>query len=216
MLPSPVRLLNGLDAVSTIANLSLLGAFQDRDALYNTMFYSPAVNAANDGTWQGFYGGSGRYGYIWPGPSTDVTFENGTTVSYRTVARIVGDFSSISDGASFYDKYCSGTRPVTQVATPRPTTTGPTATATATATPTGIPQGNLTALAPVGYPQPVVIASDQSAAGYYLPDSDVAVLALLTYVRTYVTLTRAGAWTSKAASRCQGEKLTLKTHTQHD
>lgn len=168
--------------MSTIANLSLLGVLQDRDALYNTMFYSPAMNAAADGTWQGYYGGTGRYGYIWPGPSTNVTLANGTTVNYRTTAKIVGDFSGIYDGASFYAKYCSGTRPVTEVATP--TTTGPTATATATATSTGNPQGNLTAPAPVGYPQPVVIASDQSAAGYYLPNTDVAVLSLLTYVRT--------------------------------
>lgn len=143
------------------------------------MFYSPAMNAAADGDWQGYYGGTGRFGYVWPGPSTDVTFENGTTVNYRTVARVAGDFSNITDGASFYAKYCTGTKPVTEVATP--TTPGPTATATST----GNPEGNLTASAPVGYPQPVVIASDQSAAGYYLPNSDVAVLSLLTYVRIH-------------------------------
>lgn len=153
--------------------MSLLGALQDRDALYNTMFYSPALYAANKGDWQGYYGGSGRFGFLWPGPNTTVVFENGTTRTYKTTARVVGDFSGISDGTSFYDKYCNGTVPVTEVATP--TTPGP------TSTPTAAPTGNLTAPPPLGYPTPVVIASDQSAAGYFLPNSDVAVLALLTY-----------------------------------
>lgn len=175
--PSPVRFLNGADAVSTIKNLSLQGVLQDRDALYNSMFFSPAMNAAMKGAWQGYYGGTGRFGYVWPGPTTDVTFLNGSTTSYRTVARIVGDFSFITDGVSFYAKYCSGTRPVTEIATP--TVAVPSTTATGTRNP---PEGNLTAFAPVGYPPPVVIASDQSAAGYYLPNSDVAVLSLLTYV----------------------------------
>lgn len=178
-IPSPVVSLNGDDPVQTIEELSLLGALQDRDALYNTMFFSPAFYAANKGDWQGYYGASGRFGYIWPGPSTAVTFENGTTVNYRTTARVVGNFSGIFDGASFYAKYCSGTQPVTEVATP--TTPGPTSTPTSTSTATPTPTGRLTASPPLGYPTPVVIASDQSAAGYYLPDSDVAVLALLTY-----------------------------------
>lgn len=145
------------------------------------MFYSPAFYAANDGDWQGYYGGSGRFGYIWPGASTAVTFENGTTVVYRTTARIVGNFSGIVDGPSFAAKYLTGTKPVAEVATPTPTPTteGP---ATSSASPVPTPTGNLTAPPPLGYPKPVVIASDQSAAGYFLPDSDVAVLALLTYV----------------------------------
>lgn len=167
-MPSPVRLLNNEDPAKSIEDLSLLGSLQDRDALYNTMFYSPAFYATNGGDWQGYYGGSGRYGYVWPGPSTELTFENGTIVEYKTIARVVGDFSGISNGRSFYDKYCSGSTPVAQVATP--TTPSPTASATSIPVPT-----------PLGYPPPVIIASDESAAGYFLSDSDVAVLALLTY-----------------------------------
>lgn len=174
--PSAVSSLNGEDPVGTNEDLSLFGVLQDRDALYNTMFFSPALFAANKGDWQGYFGGSGRFGYVWPGASTAVEFENGTIVDFRTIARVVGDFSGISDGASFYAKYCTGSKPVSAVASP----TVPTP--TATSTPTTAPTGNLTAPPPVGYPTPVVIASDQSAAGYFLPDTDVAVLSLLTYV----------------------------------
>lgn len=175
--PSPVRLLNGQDAVGAVVDYSLLGALQDLDALYNIMFYSPAFNAAVNGDWQGYYGGSARFGYIWPGPSTNVTFENGTTAEYVTVARVVGNFSDISDGPSFYTKYCSGTRPVTEVATP------PTPPSPSTPEPSAQPTGNLTAAPLPGYPVPVVTASDRSATGYYLPGTDVAVLGLITYVR---------------------------------
>lgn len=154
----------------------MLGYFQDRDALYNIMFYSPALFAANKGDWQGFYGGSTRFGYVWPGANTVVGFENGTSVDYRTTARVIGDFSGISDGPSFYAKYCTGSQPVTEVASPTVSTPTP------TSTPTSAPAGNLTASPPLGYPEPVVIASDQSAAGYFLPNTDVAVLSLLTYV----------------------------------
>ncbi|KAJ4424159.1 hypothetical protein N0V82_001207 [Gnomoniopsis sp. IMI 355080] len=173
--PSPVTSLNGKDPVATNEDLSLLGVLQDRDALYNTMFYSPALFAANKGDWQGYYGGSGRYGNVWPGPNTVVEFENGTSVDYKTTARVVGNFSGISDGPSFYAKYCTGSKPVTEVASPTPSTPTPTSTSTAA------PTGNLTASPPLGYPEPVVIASDQSAAGYFLPNTDVAVLSLLTY-----------------------------------
>lgn len=156
--------------MKTLKDLSLFGVLQDRDALYNTMFYSPAFYATTNGDWQGYYGGSGRFGSLWPGPSTAVAFENGTIRTFKTTARVRGDFSGIHDGTSFYNKYCNGTVPVTAVATP----TAPSPTPTPTA-------GNLTAPPPLGYPTPVVIASDQSAAGYFLPNSDVAVLALLTY-----------------------------------
>lgn len=162
--------------MSTNEDLSLLGVLQDRDALYNTMFYSPALAASNRGDWQGYYGGSGRFGYVWPGPNTAVEFDNGTVVNYETTARVVGDFSNITDGPSFYAKYCTGSKPVSQVATPPAPTP--------TSTPTSSPTGNLTAPPPFGYPTPVVIASDQSAAGYFLPNTDVAVLSLLTYVST--------------------------------
>ncbi|KAJ4391823.1 hypothetical protein N0V93_005443 [Gnomoniopsis smithogilvyi] len=164
--PSPIASLNGKDPVATNEELSLLGVLQDRDALYNTMFYSPAFFASNKGDWQGYYGGSGRFGYVWPGPNTAVEFENGTTVNYQTTARVVGDFSGISDGPSFYAKYCSGSQPVTAVASPTVTTPLPTSTSTAA------PTGNLTAPPPLGYPEPVVITSDQSAAGYFLPNTD--------------------------------------------
>lgn len=161
--PSPVCSLNGQDPVTTLEDLSLLGVLADRDALYNVMFHSPAVFAANRGDWQGFYGGSRRFGHIWPGPNTAVEFANGTVVNYPTIARVVGNFSDITDGPSFYAKYCSGSRPVSEVANY-----------------TSPPVANLPPH--FGYPTPVVTASDQSAAGYFLPNTDVAVLSLLSYV----------------------------------
>lgn len=111
----------------------------------------------------------------YPGPWTNVTFSNGTTAHYRTVANVLPDSWStdIVDGASLTDTYCiSPAQP--SPAEPSPTghpTASPTASSTAAATPTKLP--NL-------YPyNPVVVDPYNQLAGYFLNGTgyeDTAVL----------------------------------------
>ena len=153
-------------------NLGQLGALQDRDASYNTLFYSPAFNALSPG-WLGYFGGSGRYGYIYPGATTAIAFENGTTVTLSNIARVIGDFTGVTDGESFYQKFCTG-----PAATPASNSSATSTTAAPTATVFSSPAAE----PPAGYPTPVVISPDQSVAGYYIDSApDVAVLAMLSF-----------------------------------
>lgn len=162
--PSPVTAINGQDAVSFLNDWAQLGALNDPDASYNSVFFSKAFAAANPAGWEGYFAGSGRFGYIWPGPQTEIRFENGTTRTYPTIARVIGNFTGVTDGESMYQKFCTGHKP--------PTSSEATKTNTTTTTP-----------AP-GYPSPVVISSDHVVSGYFLNstrNSDVAVLSMLSF-----------------------------------
>ena len=164
--PSAVTTINGEDAVSFVEALSQLGALNDPDALYNAMFYSKAFAASSPG-WQGYFSGSGRFGFIYPGANTTLGFENGTLKTYQSTSGVIADFTGVTDGDSFYDKFCTGPSPNASL----------TANSPAAAAPTSAP----------GYPPPVVISSDHSVSGYYLnstENSDVAVLSMLSFEPT--------------------------------
>ena len=162
--PSVVTMINGEDAVTVLKSLSQLGALNDPDALYNSMFYSKPFAASTPG-WEGYFSGSGRFGFIYPGANTTLSFANGTQVTYQSTSSVIADFSGVTDGDSFYDKFCTG---------PAPDTSESQATPTAAAVPSSAP----------GYPPPVVISSDHVVSGYYLnstENSDVAVLSMLSF-----------------------------------
>lgn len=85
------------------------------------------------------------------------------------MARVIGNFSGVIDGESFYQKFCTGPAPTAPSnSTPTVPTLPPTATTTAH-----------------GYPTPVVISSDQQVSGYFLDDDpayeDVAVLSMVSF-----------------------------------
>ncbi|KAL1962724.1 hypothetical protein VTN77DRAFT_9268 [Rasamsonia byssochlamydoides] len=161
--PSPVTSINGQDAVAFLNDWAQLGVLQDPDAGYNSLFFSKPF-AATSSAWQGYFAGSERFGYIWPGNQTEIGFQNGTTRTYPTIARVIGGFNGITDGESMYQRFCTGaTR-----------TTNKPAVASASATSTPVP----------GYPAPVVVSSDHVISGYFLNstrNSDVAVLSLLNF-----------------------------------
>ncbi|KAE8376749.1 hypothetical protein BDV26DRAFT_264909 [Aspergillus bertholletiae] len=166
--PSPVTSINGQDAVEYLEYWSQLGSLNDPDALYNSLFFSKPF-AASTPDFDGYFSGSARYGYIYPGDVTTLEFANGTSRSYRTTAHIKADLTGITDGPSMYQKFCTGPSSTTSAAS---TTSSP---AAATATP-----------AP-GYPDPEVISSDNVISGYFLDsdrNSDVAVLSMLSFEPT--------------------------------
>lgn len=75
---------------------------QDPDASYNNLFYSHATQLG--GSLGNFFSAKGVY----PGPSTNITFENGTSKTYENKAAFVANFRNVEDGQTFYDQFCSG------------------------------------------------------------------------------------------------------------
>jgi hypothetical protein len=160
--PSPVSTINGEDAVAFLENWSQLGALNDPDSLYNSVFYSKPF-AAELPTWQGYFDGSGRFGYIFPGLTTTLGFKNGTTRTYKSVANVIGDFTGVTDAQTMYEVFCNPSPPPATPPTPPTPTPGQPA---------------------PGYPEPVVISADFVVSGYFLNspgNQDVAVLSMLTF-----------------------------------
>ncbi|KAH9868303.1 hypothetical protein J1614_007375 [Plenodomus biglobosus] len=173
--PSRVYKIDGQDAKTFLENWSQHGSVQDRDALYNDAFYNLAtVSMGNLGWGVGSFASSGRASFIYPGATTELEFENGTTRTYKNIAILRVPFNGITDGESLYQTWLSSNQIelLNKDATPTPT-----ANASSTPMPT-VP-------AP-GYPPPVVREARNLIGGYYLEDdmSDVAVLSVPSFVNT--------------------------------
>ncbi|KAI0883788.1 uncharacterized protein GGS22DRAFT_166094 [Annulohypoxylon maeteangense] len=170
--PSTVTLINGVDAATYIENwIGQAGGNQDVDAAYNSMFFEKAFVAENKN--QGYFQTGGRVRYIYPGNVTSFTFENGTVLDLPNQARLKGNWRTVVDGTSFFNKFCSGA--TTNSASTESTTTDETTDTTA-AEAVGVPV--------TGYPSPVIVSSDSSISGYYLNQTgfeDVAVLVMLSF-----------------------------------
>ncbi|KAI0173672.1 hypothetical protein GGR52DRAFT_398787 [Hypoxylon sp. FL1284] len=170
---SAVKTINGVDAATFVIDwINQAGSNQDVDAAYNSMFYEAAFVAENSN--QGYFQTGGRVRYIYPGNTTTIEFTNGTVLDVPNMARLKGLWRGVVDGPTFFNNFCSG---ATQRASS--TTTSTSATSTATATP--VVSG---AAAITGYPDPVIVASDESISGYFIDQpgfEDVAVLSMLSF-----------------------------------
>ncbi|KAL1956542.1 hypothetical protein VTO42DRAFT_7013 [Malbranchea cinnamomea] len=164
--PSPIKKIDGKDAVPWLTELSYQGSSQDPDALYNELFYSRAGETV--GGLGGFFGMSGEY----TGPTTTLEFANGTKREYENLASFGVSLDGIKDGESFYDRFCNGnlaTGPALKkrdlfLASPRKPFVK--------RAPSESPRP--------GYPTPVVEHSSGEVAGYFLEGShgDTAVLSI--------------------------------------
>ena len=165
---SAVTRINGEEVYKYLQNWTQQGILQDPDALFNSAFYELAFDAANKGDWGGYFANSGRFGFLWPGAETSLEFENGEIDTYENTARVIGNFSGVVDGLSFYKKFCTGSSgPPDTPPKPSPPNLPPTATTTA-----------------VGYPTPHIISSDQQISGYFFDEpeyKDVTVLSMLSF-----------------------------------
>lgn len=93
---------------------------------------------------------------------TTFTYANGTKLTTDNVAYVKGNFGGVTDGPSFYTKFCSGSA------------SDSTATTTQVAAIAG----------PTGYPAPIITTNDSIVSGYYLSGegfNDVAVISLLAF-----------------------------------
>lgn len=165
---SAVVLINGVDAATYVADTIFTAGFnQDADSAYNTMFYEMAFPPS--GTGNGYFSSGGRIRYIYDvyGPETTFTFANGTEATFENYARIKTSLSSVTDGPSFYQKFCTGATSDEVVAS-----AGKVAV-----------DGDSGITVP-GYPTPVVITEDGVVSCYFLDGEgfeDVAVIALLAF-----------------------------------
>jgi hypothetical protein len=177
---SPICKINGEDAQTYLENWAQYGSLQDRDALYNNVFYELAtVSLGPAGSGIGTFAGSGRGRWIYPNATTELEFENGTTTTYTNYAKVLIPFDGITDGEALYNTWFTGNQPTAATPTPTPSsnvTSSAVSSATASATVAPIP-------AP-GYPPPVVREAHNLIGGYYLEDdySDVAVLSVPSFV----------------------------------
>ena len=178
--PSAITEIDGQNSTEYLLNLSEVGSLQDRDALWNNLFYNLAqVSLGSSGTTTGVFSGGGRGRWIYPGANTTLTFENGTTSTYPNFARVLVDFTGIESGEDLYETYIV---PEEVAATSTVTTTAPTSNATATSTSAST---STTSTPAPGYPSPVIRQSNNLNGGYFLEGEgyeDVAVLSVPSFV----------------------------------
>jgi hypothetical protein len=186
--PSAVSRINGQDAMEFLINISQEGSLQDRDALYNNVFYNLAqVSLGSSGSAGGMFSGGGRGRLNYPGPTTDLEFVNGTKMTITNTARVLVDFTEVKSGEDLYKKYFAWpdlTVHLDQISanstsinygppSMSPAPTSPSTGATATSTPQP------------GYPEPVIKQKNNLIGGYYLDAEgyeDVAVLSVPSFV----------------------------------
>lgn len=129
------------------------------------MFYSKAFPAANAGS-QGYFASGGRTRYIYQGPETTFTFDNGTSATFENTASVKANMAGIVDGQSYFDTLCVLSIDGRRRSVP--------ATISARAQPGQNP----------GYPAPVLATDDGIVSGYFLDGDgfdDVAVISILTF-----------------------------------
>jgi hypothetical protein len=167
--PSPIKMINGMNAQEFLANESLASDFHDADTRWNALFPSQALLAS--GT---TYLGSFRTGQYQGEPNTTFEFANGTMWSQMNVAVVFGDFTNVDSGEAFFKRFCSGPQPVTEaVEQPPPPPPSPATNETITV----LPPSAVPTPAPshIGYPQAEIINDNLAVGGYYLNGSEYKV-----------------------------------------
>ena len=165
--PSAVVAIDGVEATKFLEALSQLGSLQDRDALYNNVFYEIAqVGLGESGSGTGMFTGGGRGRYVYTGANTTLTFANGTERTIENFARVRFNFRQINTGEDLAKQWFEfGSAASAEVASVASTAankvSGP------------------------GYPDPVTIGPVNLINGYYVdggPYEDVAVLSVPNFV----------------------------------
>jgi hypothetical protein len=189
--PSPLKLINGQDSTEWLLNFSQVGSLQDRDALWNNMFYLLGqVSLGSSGSGTGTFAGNGRGRWSYPGPTTSLTFVNGTTVVLDNFARVLKPFDGIQTGADVYRQFfavpAGAVQPAAAAAAP---TSSSESSSVSTTVPSSAPTSAAasTKAAPPGYPSPIVREKNNLNSGYFLSGAgydDVAVLSVPSFVST--------------------------------
>jgi hypothetical protein len=148
--PSAVKMIDGMAAQAYLANASMSGDFHDADTRWNAMFPSQALIATGL-TFLGAF----RTGMYTGQPNTTMQFANGTVMSMTNLAVVFGNFTNVNSGKDFFQRFCTGPKPVVQ-------------TAAQPSTPTNGSQSAAPAPSHVGYPKAVMINQNLAVGGYYI------------------------------------------------
>ncbi|KAH0292500.1 hypothetical protein KCU62_g2010, partial [Aureobasidium sp. EXF-3399] len=179
--PSPIIQINGEDVLTWLNSYaSQNGRSQDPDANYNQVFVSvPAL--AFQGTETSYFALSRFY----QGENTVLTFANESTRDVMTRAHYLSDKSleGLTDGASFFDRFCNNNLTETILAQANSSGTTPSQT---TLNDTAVPYEPVStegvASPHPAYPRPIVISEDKSVAGYFSnANPDLAILAVTSF-----------------------------------
>jgi hypothetical protein len=171
--PSAIVKIDGSEATEFLQTLSQLGSLQDRDALYNNVFYELAqVGLGDSGSGTGMFTGGGRGRYVYPGATTTFTFANGTERTIENYARVRYNFRNVNSGETLAKEWftygsASGAAAESE------------SVSTAAASKSTGP----------GYPDPVSIGPLNLINGFYIDGDehkDVAVLSIPNFVGTSV------------------------------
>lgn len=156
---SPVQTINGVPVVEALLNATATGLHQDPDANWNQLL-------ANLGTATPFYNTLTTY----PGPTTELSFANGTTRTYNNTAKVSKSFANITieTAEDMYQNFCLPPDPAS-VAAPAPTSD----------------ESKSQPVLPIpGYPYPDMADPLGIFTGYFLNDTsfeDVAILRITAF-----------------------------------
>jgi hypothetical protein len=176
--PSPVVEIDGTDVTQWLENWSQLGSLQDRDALYNNVFYELAqISLITSGSATGTFTGGGRGRYVYPGDTTTLKFANGSEYTMQNYARAIVNLRGVTSGEELAEKWISyGAESASATAQSVDTNTNqPISTAAL----------NLAGGPSPGYPPAVVAGPPGQINGFFIDApgyEDVAVLQVPTFV----------------------------------
>ena len=97
--PSPVKLINDIDALTFLLSECLIGNSQDPDALYNSQFFQLAKTVTGEPS-------IFQQPHFYPGDTTNITFLNGTTRISVNKAVVNVDLAGIQNGDDAYEAFC--------------------------------------------------------------------------------------------------------------
>ncbi|KAK1242004.1 hypothetical protein MKX07_007827 [Trichoderma sp. CBMAI-0711] len=167
---SSITHINGIDAATYVEEFgSQAVGYQDKDAIFNSMFFSLAAHAVHHRT--GYFAKGGRTRYLYPGPSTVFTLANKSEIVIQNLASITADMTGVVDGESFYAKFCNPNGAMKENARITPPSMTTKSTASSRSDPTML-----------GYPPTLASTRDKVASCYFLEGEgfdDVVVISLL-------------------------------------
>lgn len=180
---SPITKVNNLPVQEFLQTQMLVQYSHDPDSQYNQIMYNAAQTQNPGGSNQGSY----SLPVYYPGPHTTLTFQNGSTVSLPNAARVNIDLSSVTSGQSYFAECCmteaSSSKGVSMTGDATPgryyydgrTFNADTVDASSGATPATTTATNV--ISP-GYPTPFIRDSKGIISGYFMPNTDIAIMVL--------------------------------------
>ncbi|KAF9731800.1 hypothetical protein PMIN01_09729 [Paraphaeosphaeria minitans] len=172
--PSAIVKIDDQDASAFLEDLSQQGSLQDRDALYNNLFYNLAqISLGTGGSGLGGFTGAGRGRYVPLNANTTLEFANGTKLTIVNTAKSYFNFQNVTSGADLRRKIVFDEDSDAKL---RPEVIPPAS---------APPELNQAAAPPLGYPAPVVPGPQNLINGFYIDGpgyENVAVLQVPSFV----------------------------------